>query len=104
MVQELAVCTHHKYHAYVMKYLTANKIAGELQSIAKACHLDLTRDELMRFISHSGRVWVVVLLDEAGMNPISSSLDFLGWVTCIGVICKTLLLQTKHITALELIE
>jgi hypothetical protein len=52
----------------IVKYLTANKISELLQSIAKYCHPDLTRDEISRFSSHSGRVWAVVLLDEAGMN------------------------------------
>ena len=52
----------------IVKYLTANKISELLQSIAKHCHPDLTRDEISHFSSHSGRVWAVVLLDEAGMN------------------------------------
>jgi hypothetical protein len=56
-------------HHGLVKYLTANKIADVLQSIATECHPDLTRDELMRFTSQLGRVWAVVLLDEAGMNP-----------------------------------
>jgi hypothetical protein len=53
----------------ITKYFTGNKITEVLQSIVKACHPDLTRDELMRFSSHSGKVWAIVLLDEAGMNP-----------------------------------
>jgi hypothetical protein len=53
----------------ISKYLTANKISEVLQSVAKTCHPDLSRDEIMRFSSHSIRVWAVVLLDEAGMNP-----------------------------------
>jgi hypothetical protein len=56
-------------HQGIVKYLTANKIAEVLQSVAKACHPDLWRDEIMRFSSHSIRVWAVDLLDEAGMNP-----------------------------------
>jgi hypothetical protein len=56
-------------HHGLVKYLTANKIADVLQSIAIECHPNLTRDELMCFTSHSGKVWAVVLLDEAGMNP-----------------------------------
>jgi hypothetical protein len=53
----------------IVKFLTGNKIAGLLQSIAKHCHSDLTKDEISRFSSYSVRVWAVVLLDEAGMNP-----------------------------------
>jgi hypothetical protein len=56
-------------HQGIVRYLTANKIAEVFQSVAKTCHPDLTRDENMRFSSHSIRVWAVVLLDEAGMNP-----------------------------------
>jgi hypothetical protein len=53
----------------ITKYFTGSKITEVLQYIAKTCHPDLTRDELMHFFSHSGRVWAIVLLDEAGMNP-----------------------------------
>jgi hypothetical protein len=53
----------------ITKYFTGSKITEVLQSIAKACHPDLTRDELMHFSSHSGRVWAIILLNEAGMNP-----------------------------------
>ncbi len=53
----------------ILKYLTAKKISEVLQSVAKTCHPNLTRDEIMHFSSHSIRVWAVVLLDEAGMNP-----------------------------------
>ncbi len=53
----------------ITKYFTGGKITEVLQSIAKACHPDLTKDEIMHFSSHSGRVWAIVLLDEAGMNP-----------------------------------
>jgi hypothetical protein len=48
--------------------LIVNKISELLQSIAKHCHPDLTKDETSHFSSHSGRVWAVVLLNEAGMN------------------------------------
>ncbi len=53
----------------ILKYLTDNKILEVLQSVAKTCHPNLSRDEIMCFSSHSIRVWAVVLLDEAGMNP-----------------------------------
>ncbi len=36
-------------HQGIVKYLTANKITEDLQSIAKACHPDLSRDEIMHF-------------------------------------------------------
>ncbi len=53
----------------ISKYLTANKISEVLQSVVKTCHPNLLRDEIMHFSSHSIRVWAVILLDEAGMNP-----------------------------------
>ena len=55
-------------HQGIVRYLTANKIAEILQFVAKACHPDLSRDEIMHFLSYSVRVWAVVLLDEAGMK------------------------------------
>ena len=89
-------------HQGKVRYLTANKIAEVFQSVAKTCHPDLTRDENMRFSSHSIRVWAVVLLDEAGMNP-----DFIkSWLRWMGnsdrlYLRDTAILKTKHITALE---
>jgi hypothetical protein len=72
-------------HQGIVRYLIANKNTKVLQSVAKTSHPDLTRDEIMRFSSHSSRVWAVVLLDEAGMNP-----DFiksrLRWMCCC---CET---------------
>ncbi len=75
-------------HQGIVRYLTANKIAEVLQSVAKTCHPDLTRDEIMHFSSHLIRVWAVVLLDEAGMNPgfIKSRLRWMGDSCCT---CKT---------------
>ncbi len=89
-------------HQGIVKYLTGNKIYKLLQSIAKHCHQDLTKDEISRFSSHSGRVWAVVLLDEAGMTP-----DFIKTQLCwMGDSYKlylrdTVVLQAKHVTALE---
>jgi hypothetical protein len=51
------------------KCLTGNKIAEVLPLIAKVVHPDLTEEELKKFSSHLGRVWALVLLDEAGMTP-----------------------------------
>jgi hypothetical protein len=65
-------------HQGVVRYLTANKIAEVLQLVAKACHPDLSRDEIMRFSSHSLGVWADILLDEAGMNPNFIKLKFWG--------------------------
>ena len=85
----------------ITKYLTANKIAEVLQFFAKSCHPDLTKDEIMRFTSHSIRVWAVVLLDEAGMNAdfIKSRLRWMGDSYRL-YLRDTAVLQAKHITAL----
>jgi hypothetical protein len=56
-------------HLDQKKYLTGNKIAELLQSQARSMHPDLTPDEISRFLSHSGQVWAVVLLDEASKLP-----------------------------------
>ena len=86
----------------IVKYLTASKISELLQSIAKHCHPDLTRDEISRFSSHSGRVWAVVLLDESGMNSdfIKSRLRWMGDSYRL-YLRDTAILQTRHVTALE---
>ena len=53
----------------ITRYLTGYKIQDVLRSSAKAAHPDLTEDKIKRFSSNSGRVWALVLLDEAGMSP-----------------------------------
>ncbi len=49
----------------ITRYLTGNKIQYVLRSSAKTAHPDLTEDKIKRFSSLSGRVWALVLLDEA---------------------------------------
>lgn len=56
-------------HQGIKKYLTSSKIADMLHSIAKDAHPDMTKGDISKMSSHSGRVWVLVLLDEAGMSP-----------------------------------
>ncbi len=89
-------------HQGIVKYLTGNKIAELLQSIAKHCHPDLTRDKISCFSSHSRRVWAVVLPDEAGMNSdfIESQLCWMGNFYRL-YLRDTTVHQAKHITALE---
>ncbi len=86
----------------IVKYLTGSKISEVLQSVAKACHPDLMRDELMRFSSHSGRVWAIIILDEAGMLPdfIKSQLRWMGNSYRL-YLQDTSILQQKHLTALD---
>ena len=84
------------------KYLTSNKFAEVLCSIAKAVHPDLTKEELKKLSSHSGRVWALVLLDEAGMTPdfMKSRLRWMGKSYRL-YIWDTLILQRKHVNALN---
>jgi hypothetical protein len=49
----------------ITRYLTGNKISDVLQSIARTVHMDFSKDEFKCSLSHSGRVWALVLLDEA---------------------------------------
>ncbi len=53
----------------ITKYLTRNKISDVLQSIARTVHPDLSEDEIKCFSPQLGRVWTLVLLDEAGTTP-----------------------------------
>jgi hypothetical protein len=84
------------------KYLTGSKIAEVLCSIAKAVNPDLTKEELKKFSSHSGRVWALVLLDEAGMTPDFMKLR-LRWMgkSYRLYLRDTLILQCKHVNALK---
>ena len=56
----------------------------------------------MRFLSHSVRVWAVILLDEAGMNSvfIKSCLHWMGNSYRL-YLRDTGVLQAKHMSALE---
>jgi hypothetical protein len=56
----------------------------------------------MHFTSHSGRVWAIVLLDKAEMNPdfIKSQLCWMGDMYMLHL-QDTAVLQTKHATALK---
>jgi len=62
------------------KYLTGNKIADILQKVARIAHPDWTKEEISKISSHSGRVWALVLIDEAGKSPtfVKSRLRWLG--------------------------
>ena len=72
------------------KYLTGNKIQ------------DITKDELKRFSSHSGRVWALVLLDEAGMSPVfmKARLCWMGESYKL-YLRDTSIQQQKHVDALS---
>jgi hypothetical protein len=62
------------------KYLTGNKISDILQSISRTVHPDLSDDEIKSFPPPSEKVWMLVLLDEAGTTPdfMKSHLRWMG--------------------------
>jgi len=89
-------------HYGIKKYLTESKIAKLLQTVAWTVHPNMTREEISRFSSHPGRVWAVVLLDEAGMSPefIKCRLRNLSDAYRL-YLCDTSVIQSKHIDALN---
>ena len=86
----------------ITRYLTGNKIQEVLRSIVSVVHPDLTEDEIKRFSSHSGRVWALVLLDEAGMSPVfmTSRLRWMGDSYKL-YLRDTSVLQQQHVDALS---
>ncbi len=86
----------------ITRYLMGNKIADVLRSIAKAVHPTLSADEIKHFSSHSGRVWALVLLDEAGMSSafMTSRLRWMGESYKL-YLRDTSVLQQKHVDALK---
>jgi hypothetical protein len=84
------------------KYLTGNKISDVLCTFARKVHPDLSKDKIKRFSSHSGRVWALVLLDEAGMSP-EFCKSRLRWMdeSYQLYLRDTLILQQKHVDALD---
>jgi hypothetical protein len=86
----------------IKKYLTGGKIAKVLQSVAKIVHPDWSADKLSRISSHLGRVWALILLDEAGMTPafMTSRLRWMGDSYKL-YLRDTSILQHKHIDALK---
>jgi hypothetical protein len=95
----MAVCVNKNGNT---KYLTGNKISDVLRTIARIVHPDLSKDKIKRFSSHSGRVWALVLLDEAGMSPdfCKSCLHWMGESYQL-YLRDTSILQQKHVDALN---
>jgi hypothetical protein len=79
------------------KYLMGNKISDVLCSITRAVHPDLCEDKIKRFSLHSGQVWALVLLDEAGMTPdfMKSRLCWMGKSYRL-YLCDTSILQRQR--------
>lgn len=62
------------------RYLTTNKIEEVLRRAARTAHPDWSKERINRLSTHSGRVWALVLLSEAGKDPdfMKSRLRWLG--------------------------
>jgi hypothetical protein len=86
----------------ITRYLTGKKISDILRSIARAVHPDFLEDAIKCYSSHSGRVWALVLLDEAGMTPdfMKSHLHWMG-ESYRSYLCNASILQRKHADALS---
>ncbi len=86
----------------IKRYLTGGKIANILRSIAKLVHPNLTKEELNCISLHSGRVWALVLLDEAGMSSdfMTSRLHWMGDSYKL-YLWDTSILQHKYVDALK---
>jgi hypothetical protein len=56
-------------HHGLKTYLTSNKTAKILQTVAGLVHPNLSKDKFSHFSSHSERAWALVLLDKAAMPP-----------------------------------
>ncbi len=65
-------------------------------------HPDLSEDEIKRFSSQPGRVWALVLLDEANMTPdfMTSHLRWMGESYKVHL-HDTLILEQKHVGAIK---
>lgn len=89
-------------HQGIKRYLTGSKIADLLRAVAKEVHPDMSKEELSKMSSHSGRVWALVLLDEAGMSPsfIKARLRWLGDSYRL-YLRDTSVIQQHHIRALN---
>jgi hypothetical protein len=85
----------------ITKYLTGNKISDVLQSTARTVHQDLSEDEIKCSSPLSVRVWVLVLLDEAGTTPdfMKSPLHWMGESYRL-YLRDTSILQQKHVNVL----
>jgi hypothetical protein len=86
----------------IPKYLAGNKITNVLHSVARPVHPDMPEYKIKHFSSHLGRVWALVLSDEAGMTPdfMKSHLPWMGDSYRL-YLHNTLILQQKHIDGLK---
>ena len=51
------------------KYLTSQKVTEIIRKAAKSVYPDISKGELMKYSTHSIRVWACVSLDEANKPP-----------------------------------
>jgi hypothetical protein len=85
----------------ITKCISEKKISDVLQSIVRTVHPDLSEDEIKYFSSHLGRVWELVLLDEAGTTQdfMNSCLRWMG-ESYILYLRDTSILQQEHVNIL----
>ena len=52
-----------------VKYLTSAKVTEIIRKAVKSVYPDILKEELMKYSTHSIRVWACVSLDEANKRP-----------------------------------
>ena len=68
-----------------VKYLTPDKVTEVMRKAVRVAYPDKPAHEVMRYSTHSIRLWACVLLNEAGKSPdfIKKSLRWLGESYCV---------------------
>ena len=86
----------------VVKYTTHKKVTELIRKAVKKAYPDIAKSDLMKYSSHSIRVWACVVLDEAGMPPdfIKKRLRWMGESYRV-YLRDTNKINEKHVQALK---
>ena len=86
----------------VVKYTTHKKVTEVIRIAVKKVYPDISKIDLMKYSSHSIRVWACVTLDEAGMPPdfIKKRLRWMGESYRV-YLRDTNKINEKHVQALK---
>lgn len=85
-----------------VKYTTHKKVTELIRKAVKKAYPDISKSDLMKYSSHSIRVWACVALDEAGMPPdfIKKRLRWMGESYRV-YLRDTNKINEKHVQALK---
>ena len=64
----------------VVEYTTHKNVTELIRKAVKKAYPDISKSDLMKYSSHSIRVWACVVLDEAGMPPDFIKIKMDGWI------------------------